>query len=112
MNTTLRQQLLDQVIVIIQRARPLVEGIERKDRDLSAQVKRSLNSIALNVTEAFGVRAGNSRLSFRRAQGELYESEAAFQLAAAWGYISEQQVRAIVADLSALGARLYGLARR
>jgi four helix bundle protein len=86
MNTTLRQQLLDQDIVIIQHARPLVEGIERKDRDLSAQVKRSLNSIALNVTEAFGVRAGNSRLSFRRALGELYESEAVFQVAAAWGY--------------------------
>jgi hypothetical protein len=38
MNTTLRQQLLDQVISIIHHARPLIEAIERKDQDLSKQL--------------------------------------------------------------------------
>ncbi len=112
MNTTLRQQLLDQVITIILRARPLVAGIERKDRDLGAQLKRSLNSVALNVSEAFGGRAGNARLSFRRALGELYESQAALQLGAAWGYVPDEQAQASVEALDALGARLYGLSQR
>ena len=112
MNTTLRQQLVRQIITIIQRARPLVEAIERKDRDLGNQVKRSLNSIALNVSEAFGAHAGNARLSFRRALGELYESQASLLVAAAWGYISDAQVRAVVSDLTTLGGRLYGLSRR
>jgi four helix bundle protein len=112
MNTTLRQQLLDQVITIIQQVRPLVAGIERKDRDLAAQLKRSLNSIALNVSEAFGGRAGNARLSFRRALGELYESQAALQLGAAWEYVPAGQVQASVEALDRLGARLYGLSQR
>lgn len=112
MNTTLRQQLLRQIITIIRHARPLVEAIECKDRDLGGQLKRSLNSIALNVAEAFGVHAGNARLSFRRALAELYESQATFQVAAAWGYITEQQAQAVASDLAALGGRLYGLSRR
>ena len=112
MNTTLRQQLLQQIITIIRQARPLVAAIERKDRDLGGQLKRSLNSIALNVAEAFGVHAGNARLSFRRALGELYESQATFQVAAAWGYITEQQAQAVASDLAVLGGRLYGLSRR
>ncbi len=112
MNTTLRQQLLEQCITIIQQARPLVEAIERKDRDLGTQLKRSLNSVALNVSEAFGGRAGNARLSFRRALGELYESQAALRVSAAWGYVTEHQARAVVDALDAMGARLYGLSKR
>jgi len=112
MNPTLRQQLLNQVITIVQHARPLVAAIERKDRDLAAQLKRSLNSVGLNVSEAFGGQAGNARLSFRRALAELYESQAALQLGAAWGYVPEQQVHAAIDMLDALGARLYGLSQR
>ena len=112
MNTTLRQQLLEQVITIIQGARPLVAAIERKDRALGRQLKRSLSNIALNVAEAFGAHAGNARLSFRRALGELYESQASFQVATAWGYITREQAQAVVSDLAALGGRLYGLSRR
>lgn len=112
MNTTLRQQLLEQVIIIIRRSRSLVAAIERKDRDLGSQLKRSLNGVALNVAEAFGVHAGNARLSFRRALGELYESQATFQVAAAWGYIAEEQAHAVSSELAALGGRLYGLSRR
>ena len=43
------------------------------------QLKRSLNSTALNVAEAFGVHADNARLSFRRALGELYERKLRFR---------------------------------
>ena len=111
MNTNLRQQLLQQIIATIRRARPLVAVVERKDRDLASQLRRSLNSIALNVAEAFGGQAGNARLSFRRALGELYESQAALQLSAAWGYVSESQAIAIDEELAAVGARLYGLSR-
>jgi len=112
MNTTLRQQLLEQVLLIIQHARPQVEAIERKERELASQLKRSLSSIALNVSEAFGVHAGNARLSFRRALGELYESQATLLVAAAWGYITEQQAKGLAAELDKLGGRLYGLSRR
>ena len=112
MNTTLRQQLLEKITTSIQHARPLVEAIERRDRDLGSQLRRALSSIALNVAEAFGRQAGNARLSFRRALGELYEARAALQVAAAWVYVAEEQVQPLATELATLGARLYGLSRR
>ena len=112
MNPTLQQQLLQQVIAIITQARPLVGAIERKDRDLARQLKRALNSVALNVAEGFGFHGGNARLSFRRALGELYETRTVFQVAAAWGYIADEQAQTVAASLTALGGRLYGLSRR
>src|SRR5690606_5316004 len=112
MNTTLRQRLIDDIITIISGARTLIEGIERKDRDLGSQLRRSLNGVALNMAEGFGGHAGNARLSFRRALGELYESQASLKVAAAWGYLTPGQAQGVVDDLDALGRRLYGLSRR
>ena len=93
MDTTLRNQLLEQITAIIKRARPLVDAIGRKDGDLESQLRRSLSSIPLNVAEGFGVHAGNARLRFRSALGSLYESQAALRLAAAWGHVSEAAQR-------------------
>ena len=112
MTTTLRQQLLEQSITIIGQARPLVEAIGRKDRELESQLRRSLSSISLNVAEAFGVHAGNARLRFRTALGSLYESQATLQVAAAWGYVEQQEAIRVVAALEVFGGRLYGLSRR
>ena len=112
MTTTLQQQLLEQIIAIIQRARPLVETIGRKDRELESQLRRSLNGIALNIAEGFGAHAGNARLRFRTALGSLYESQASVRVAAAWGYVEPQEASIIVAALDAFGGRLYGLSRR
>jgi four helix bundle protein len=112
MTTTLRQLLLEQSITIIGQAQPLIEAIGRKDRELESQLRRSLGSIALNVAEGFGAHAGHARLRFRTALGSLYESQAALQVAAAWGYVEQQAVNRIVAALEAFGGRLYGLSRR
>ena len=43
---------------LITLARPLVEGVARRDRDLGSQVRRALSSVALNVAEGFGSAAG------------------------------------------------------
>lgn len=112
MHPTLRQQLLEQIIAIIERARPLVEAIKRKDRDLASQLGRALNSIALNVAEGFGSKAGNARLRFQSALGSLYEAQAALKVSAAWGYVSPQSSAGVVQALEAYGGRLFGLSRR
>ena len=112
MHTTLRQQLLEQVITIIERARPFAAAVHRKDRDLASQLVRALNSIALNTAEGFGSQAGNARLRFQSAHRSLYEAQAALQLAAAWGYISQQDSAEVVKALEVYGGRLFGLSRR
>jgi len=112
MHTTLRHQLLDSIIVIIKAAKPLLDDIRRKDRDLASQLQRALSSIALNVAEGFGCQAGNARLRFQSALGSLYEAQAALRIAAAWGYVSEAGVNEVVRKLQAYGGRIYGLSRR
>jgi hypothetical protein len=45
--------LLDHVLLIIERARPLVEAVARRDRDLASQTRRALSSVALKPLGGF-----------------------------------------------------------
>jgi four helix bundle protein len=112
MHSPLPQQLLDQALVVIEHCRPLVDAIRRRDRDLADQLRRALSSVALNVSEAFGAMAGNSRLRFQTALGSLYESRAALRVAVAWGHVSNESCTAPLAAIDHLAARLYGTSRR
>jgi hypothetical protein len=80
MNSPLQRQRLDGVLQIITQARPLVDSINRRDRDLASQIRRALNSEALNLAEGSGSTAGNERLRFSTALGSLYEAWAGFGL--------------------------------
>jgi len=104
--------ILEHALEIAALARPLVEAIQRKDRDLASQVRRAVSSIALNAAEARGAVAGNSRLRFETALGSLYEAQAGFRLAVAWGYVSRDATQEVLASVHRLGGRLYGLVKR
>ena len=112
MHSPLRQQLLDQVLHIIEQARPLVEAVARRDRDLGAQIRRALSSVGLNLSEGFGSAAGNARLRFESARGSLYEAQAGLRLAVAWGYVAAQDCAPVLGAIDRLGARVFGLSRR
>ena len=112
MHSPLRQQLLDQVLYIIQHARPLVEAVARRDRDLGSQIRRALSSVGLNLSEGFGSAAGNARLRFQSARGSLYEAQAGLRVAVAWGYLSARDCAPVLEAIDRLGARVFGLSRR
>ncbi|MGC4093679.1 MAG: four helix bundle protein [Polyangiaceae bacterium] len=112
MRITLRQQLLDHVTEIITLVRPLTERIARHDRDLVNQMRRALNSVALNLAEGLGHEGGNTRVRFQSARGSLYEALAALRVAEAWGYVSASEVARIVPRIDSLSARLHGFAKR
>jgi four helix bundle protein len=112
MHNPSHQLLLDCVLQFVEQARPLVDAVAKRDRDLALQVRRALNSVALNVAEALGNAGGNTRLRLQSALGSLYEARAGLRLAVAWGYVSAQECAEILATNDRLGARLYGLARR
>jgi four helix bundle protein len=112
MHSPLHQQLLENALQVIEQARPLVESIARRDRDLGSQVRRALSSVALNVAEAFGSASGNSRLRWESARGSLNEAQAALRVGVAWGYLSAPECAPVLEAISGLGARVYGLSRR
>ncbi|MEO8182287.1 MAG: four helix bundle protein [Deltaproteobacteria bacterium] len=112
MHSPLRQQLLDQVLHIIEQARPLVEAVARRDRDLGSQIRRALSSVGLNLSEGFGSAAGNARLRFESARGSLYEAQAGLRMAVAWGYLSAQECAPVLGAIERLGAHVFGLSRR
>ena len=112
MHNPLRIQLLDEAGRVVALVRPIIEIVARHNRDLASQLRRALSSIALNVAEGFGTKAGNRRLRFDTARGSLYEAVAGIRIAAAWGHIGVENSSAALAALGRLGARLYGVARR
>src|SRR5688572_27141820 len=112
MHSPSQQLLLDSALQVIEQARPLVEAIAKRDRDLASQVRRALSSVALNIGEGVGNSAGNSRLRFQSALGSLYEARAGLRVAVAWGYVSGAICAEALAGSDRLGARLYGIARR
>ena len=104
--------VLQHAIEIAELARPVVAVIQRKDHDLASQLRRAISSIALNVAEAQGNAGGNSRVRFESALGSLYEAQAGVRLAVAWGYVSQAAVAELLASLTCLGGRVFGLGRR
>jgi len=105
-------QPLEHALEVITLARPLVEAVARKDRDLGAQLRRALSSVALNIAEASGNQAGNARLRYESARGSLYEARAALRVAVAWSYVPRDGTAFVLESMSVLGARVFGLARR
>jgi four helix bundle protein len=112
MRNPLHQDVLEHAVEVISLARPLVEAVARRDRDLASQLRRALSSIALNLAEGLGTQAGNARLRFETARGSLCEAKAALRIAVAWGYLSPASAAVTLEPLDALGARVFGLARR
>lgn len=112
MHKTLSSSIVEHAIGLAALSRPLVDAIQRKDRDLASQVRRAVSSIALNAAEAQGNAGGNSRVRFESALGSLYEAKAGIQLAIAWGYISEAASEQVLESMHCLGGRVFGLVRR
>jgi len=114
MHNPLRAEMVELIINTVAEVRPLVEVLQRKDRDLADQIRRALSSVGLNTAEGFGTstRNGNSRLRFDSARGSLYEAQAGLQIAIAWGYLTREEVAQTLASLDRIAKRLYGLSRR
>ncbi len=104
--------VLEYALAVVALARPVVDAVSRKDRDLASQLRRALSSICLNLAEGFGCSGGNARLRFQTAQGSLREAHAAIRVAVAWGHVSLHAAEPVLDALNRLGGRVFGLVRR
>ncbi len=104
--------VVEHALAVVALARPLVEVVQRKDRDLASQLRRAISSIALNLAEGLASAGGNARLRFETARGSLNEAQTAIRVAVAWGYVSDDAARHVLESMNVLGGRVYGLVRR
>ena len=97
------------IISFLRGVAPLIEAIERHDRDLARQLRRCGSSVALNAQEAYGSRGGTRRERYQTALGSAREAGACLDVAMALGYLPEvddglleqlDSVRAVLAVLS------------
>ena len=112
MQNSRSSSVVEHSLQVVALARPLVEAVQRKDRDLASQLRRAISSIALNLSEGFGAGPGNARLRFESALGSLNEAKTALRVAIAWGYFSSQSAQTTLEELNVLGGRVAGLVRR
>jgi four helix bundle protein len=112
MQNSRSSSVVEHSLLVVGLSRPLVEAVQRKDRDLASQMRRAISSISLNLSEGFGVAGGNARVRFETALGSLKEATTAIRVAVAWGYLSEQSAAAAIEAMNSLGGRIVGLVRR
>jgi four helix bundle protein len=96
------------VIDFLRGLRPVVAKIESHDRDLARQLRRCASSIALNVSEGSGSRAGTRRERYQNALGSARETGACLDVALALGYVEEVDA-GMLAQLDQIRATLFRL---
>jgi four helix bundle protein len=85
----------DVMLDAITTMRPMVQVIERHDRDLASQLKRAASSVVLNVAEGSGSFGGVRTQRYRTALGSARETMACLLVAERFGYV--EAVPAVVA---------------
>ena len=93
----------------ITRIRLIMPAIERGDRELARQLRSAVNSVGLNLAESEGSDPGNCRARWHTAFGSARETRIALRLAQAWGYVPEDSVTEIDAQLDRVCAMLWRL---
>jgi four helix bundle protein len=97
------------IIDLLRGLRPVVAQIESHDRDLARQLRRCASSIALNVSEGSGSRAGTRRERYQNALGSARETGACLDVAVALGYV-EVIDEEMLAKLDQIRATLFRVA--
>src|SRR5258708_17235819 len=80
-------RIYEVVLEVIRELKPVVVQMDRHDRSLGQQMKDAMNSIALNVCEGSGCRAGTRTQRYRDSLGSAEETRACVHVAQAWGYV-------------------------
>ncbi len=112
MHNTKSSSILAHSLEIVALARPLVDAVQRRDRDLASQLRRAISSVTLNLAEGFGSASGNARVRFESARGSLSEAQAGIRVALTWGYVTQTTATPVLESMHSLGGRVFGLCRR
>ena len=102
-----RPTALELVLEVIPHIRIIVDKIRKHDPHLADQLKRAVNTVALNLAEADGNRAGNRRMRLETAHGSTHEAIYAMRIAAAWGYVTDAELAHPISTFDRVGAMTW-----
>ena len=71
------------ILEMLRELRPALADVERHDRDLARQLRRAASSVALNLGEGMGSRAGHRTERYGTALGSARETVACLDVAQA-----------------------------
>ena len=98
------------LVAMITTVRPVIERIERRDRDLGRQLRRSAASVVSNLGEG-NRRMGGDRLQLWRVctAGSAEEAKVQLRIARAWGYCAGAKLDDSDVAVDRMCALLYRL---
>jgi four helix bundle protein len=91
---------------VVRETNAIVAQLDRRDPDLSRQLKKARSSIPLNIAEGSHARGARRNLHYGYAKGSANECIAVLESAQASGYIAELPP-ALVAKLRKIIGTLY-----
>jgi four helix bundle protein len=95
---------------LVRAVRPLLERIERRDRNLGHQLRDAVASVPGNLAEG-SRRSGQDRpYHFRVAMGSADETRSHLRVAAAFGYVGERDIQPVLELADRVIAMAYRLA--
>ena len=89
--------------------KPVLERVQRHDRDLCRQMRRAGASVLLNIAEGARRMGRDSRQHFLIAAGSNAELRAALDVSEAFGYMQPEIYRELDSQLDSVAAMLYRL---
>jgi four helix bundle protein len=79
------------ILEMLRELRPVLAALERRDGDLARQLRRAASSVALNVGEGMGSRAGHRTERYGSALGSARETLACLDVAQALHGVAASQ---------------------
>ncbi len=79
-------RIYDTALALLTDLKPILVAVERHDRDLARQLRRCSASVAQNISEGSGSRAGTRTERYLNALGSAREVSACLDIAVAFGY--------------------------
>ncbi len=103
--------VLELSIELAEAVQPLLARIKARDKNLEDQIRRAVESIALNIGEGAYNDPGTRRARYFTAAGSAGETMAALRIAMAWGIVSRSEGDRPVALLRRILSILWKLTR-
>ena len=102
-------EIYDVALLMVREVAAVGRQVERFDRDLARQMRRSSTAVPLNVAEGTYARGANKQARYQTAMAEASETFAAVEVAKTAGYLEDLDVAELLDRLDHIAAVMWKL---